>query len=207
MPEYLPTYASESLRRFMDSWRQLNRVLHLNIRAIHVLINMPGIVEAFLDHTERTPDVPDVLARNEEMRAWLPEAKSEAEFAKEESGKGFPLLHSHTLVALWGAFEAAVEDTIVKILLSEPERLKAQAFARIKISLADFHASDAEGRVRFLIAELSRNQGPTRRQGVDGFEFLLGLLGLSGPVRDELKKNSLGNASHPQCPRSSSLVR
>jgi hypothetical protein len=113
-------------------------------------------------------------------------AKNQARLAREEIERGFPLLRSHTPVSTWGFFEVAVEDTIVNILLNEPNALKSEAFVKIKVPLAQFHLSDEESRVRFLLTEATKVSG--RKQGVDAFESALGLLDLSGPVDEGLKK-------------------
>src|SRR6266849_6355191 len=154
------------------------------MRGIGVLVGMPGIFEALID----TDEAKDGGDEKERLKKDLVRAKEEAELAKQECARGFPLLHAHTLVATWGAFEAAMEDTLVKILLNEPKLLKNQAFTKIKIPLAEIQASDEEGRIRYLLTEITRNQGPGRKQGVDMFESLLDFLALSGAVEEDLKK-------------------
>ena len=113
-------------------------------------------------------------------------AKEQAALAEDESAKGFPLLCAHSVVATWGAFEAAIEDTVVNVMLDQPETLDNQAFAKIRVPFAEFQTSDNESRIRFLLAETLKNQG--RKQGVESFEVQLGLVGLSGAVDDETKK-------------------
>ncbi|SRR6266478_1764195 len=184
MPEYLPAYASESLRRFLAAWKEDFRLLHLSMRGIGMLTGMPGIFEALIE----TDEAKDGDSAKEKLKKDLVEAKDEGKLAAEECAKGFPLLHAHTLVATWGAFEVAIEDTLVKILLNEPKLLKNQAFTKVKIPLAEFQASDEEGRIRYLLNEITRNQGPGRKQGVDMFESLLDFLALSGAVQEDLKK-------------------
>ncbi len=184
MTEYLPAYASEALRRFLVTWEEDFRLLHLGMRGIGVLVGIPGIFEVLIDIDEAK----DGGDEKEKLKRDLVKARKEAELAEQECAKGFPLLHEHTLVATWGAFEAAIEDMLVKILLNEPKLLKNQAFGKVRIPLADFQSSDKEGRIRYLLAEITRNQGPGRKQGVDAFESLLDFLALSGVVEDELKK-------------------
>ncbi len=50
--------------------------------------------------------------------------------------KGIPFAPRAYSRSNMGAFEAAMEDTLVKILLNEPKLLKNQAFTKIKIPLA-----------------------------------------------------------------------
>ncbi len=185
MRKYLPDYTTAALRRFMASWEEMFSLLHLGMRGIGVLMGMPRILEVLIE-TASPDDGPHEV---ENLQRKLARARRDAERAKSENEKNFPLLHAQTLIAAWGAFEAAIEDTLVAILIKEPKYLKTPALAKVKISLGDFHASDEEGRIRFLLAEISRSQGPGVKQGVDAFEFPLNFIGLSGPLPDELKKS------------------
>lgn len=111
-----------------------------------------------------------------------------AAFAKSEIEKGFPILHVHALVALWGLLEAAIEDALVAFLLNEPDRLRNEPFGKLKITLADFEASEKDDRMRLLLAELERDKSVRRRHGVDRFEVLLEAFGFSAPVHPLVKK-------------------
>jgi len=123
----------------------------------------------------------------------LEEAKKEAELAEKECKEGFPLLHGHALVAMWGALETAIEDMLVGILLNEPTVLKKDAFAKVKVTLSDFETKDKEERMRFLLQELGRSLG--RKNGVDAFESLLEHFDLSGPV-DEKDRKLMWETNH-----------
>jgi hypothetical protein len=178
MADAIPRYAVVPLQRFLDSWKSDFRLLHLSMRGIHVLTGMPGIFETLIEGSD-----PEEHA---ELTSNLTEAKKEAELAENECKTGFPLLHAHALVGMWAALEAAIEDMVVGILLNEPDVLKKEDFARVRVSLAEFETRDKEERMRFLIAELGRNLG--RKNGVDAFEGLLQYLDLSGDVEDEDRK-------------------
>lgn len=77
-----------------------------------------------------------------------------------------------------------IEDLIVALLLSEPEFLRAEAFSKIRIPLADFETLDKEERMRILLRELQRTLRSDQRHGVNGFEVILGSVELSGEVDD-----------------------
>jgi hypothetical protein len=178
MAEFLPGYAAVPLQRFVDSWQGDFRLLHLSMRGIRVLTGMPGIFEVLIP--DSAPEEQAKLTSN------LSEAKKEAELAENECKTGFPLLHAHALVGMWAALEAAIEDMLVGILLNEPELLKKEVFAKVRVPLSEFETKDKEERMRFLVSELGRNLG--RRNGVDAFEPLLQHFGLSGDVEDEVRK-------------------
>jgi hypothetical protein len=183
VPEYLPNYSSESLRRFMDEWNEDSHLLHLCMRGIRVLSGMPNIFSALIE----TDPEPQNQEQKEKLKKNLIEAKLEAEMAENEEKRDYPLLHAHTLVACWASFEAAIEDTVVKVLLNEPHCLKNKTFARTRISLAEFQAADDEGRIRYLLAEICRSPG--RKQGIDFFETQLACVDLTGPVDEDVKKS------------------
>jgi hypothetical protein len=125
----------------------------------------------------------------ESHKASLERARKAAEFAAKECDTGFPLLHDFTLVGMWGAFEAAIEDVIVAILSNEPALLRADPFAKIRIPLAEFEALEKEDRMRILLRELQRTLRSDQRQGVTGFEAILGAVGLSGEIKDAVKES------------------
>jgi hypothetical protein len=143
-----------------------------------MLTGMPAIFEALIPDAE--PEEQNKLSSD------LVEAKKEAELAEKECKTGFPLLHAHALVAMWAALEVAIEDMLVGILLNEPIVLKKEAFAKLRVPLADFETKDKEERMRYLLAELGRNLG--RHNGVEAFECLLGHFDLSGSVDEHDRK-------------------
>jgi len=50
--EYLPAYASESLRRFLAAWKEDFRLLHLSMRGIRMLTGMPDIFDMLIETDE-----------------------------------------------------------------------------------------------------------------------------------------------------------
>jgi hypothetical protein len=111
-----------------------------------------------------------------------------AEFSKTEREQGFPLLHAYTLVSVWGALEAAIEDMLVGVLLNEPAVLANDELAKTKIDLATFELLNKEERMRFLLSEIQRKPASGLAQGINSFENVLKVFGLSGPVDDDIKK-------------------
>lgn len=178
----IPEYAAQPLRRFLDYCEESYRLLHLSMRGVSGLRGMPRLVAALKPFETDEDDA-------EPRRKSLEDAKQTAEFANKECESGFPLLHAHTLVGIWGAFEAAIEDMLVGLLVNEPDLLRDKAFAKMRVSLAQFELLEREERMRLLLAELGRGEGAARTTGVDSFEALLDCFNLSGPVSPDTKKS------------------
>jgi hypothetical protein len=192
VPEYLPDYASAPLRRFMTYFDESVRLLRLGMRGIGALRGMPTMLEilapwnpAFAALKDPEHEVSD--DESEKAKRALEKAKEHAGFAEKECSSGFPLLHAHTLVGLWGAIEASIEDMLVAILMNEPVVLESEAFSRLKISLGEFQRLEKEDQMRFILSETERQSG-SGKHGVDTFEFVLDRFELSGPVEPEIKK-------------------
>jgi hypothetical protein len=174
----IPRYAAVPLQRFLESWERDIQLLHLSTQGIRVLTSMPQLVEALMLDAE--------LEKQLTLKPKLAAATENAQLAENEQKAGFPLLHAHVLVGIWGSLEAAIEDMLVGILLNEPDILRKDTFAKIKVSLADFESRDKEERMRFLISEIDRTLA--RKNGIDAFEGLLQHFDLSGEVDDEVRK-------------------
>jgi len=181
----IPQYAGGPMNRFLDTYKLAMQLLHLSMRGIGLLQSMPEVFEALVQVENRhSPEEKDQYEKD------LVVARQEAQLAVEQEKQGFPLLHAHTLVTIWGALEAAIEDVLLGILMNEPHILHGASFPKIKITLGDFENLDKEDRMRLVLSELCRDQGQGRRaRGVDYFEVMLQPFGLSDAVDAEIKKN------------------
>jgi hypothetical protein len=119
------------------------------------------------------------------MSLLLDTPDPEATFVKQECLNDFPLLHAHTLVGCWGAFEAAMEDLGIGLLMNEPRWLQNEAFPKLKIPLAEFEILEKDERMRLLIQELQRSQ---YKRGTASFEHVLNQFQLSGKVDPRIKQ-------------------
>lgn len=143
------------------------------------------LVEA-LENLERVSGTDVDLAKSERRIA---SARAEAEFAQRELDRGFPILHSHAVVALWGILEATIEDVVLEFLGADPASLTHPSIASIRIPLAEFEQLDRPDRLRFLLAEYTRSSKADLKLGVNRFETLLELVRLSGPVEEGLRRD------------------
>ena len=149
-------------------------LVHLHMSAVSRLIGIPGFLkEAFYEPEESE---------------WLISARKEAERAKDEASRGFPLLHAHSLLGLWSALEALVEDVAVAWLIAKPDTLQRSEFAKIRVPIAEFQLLSIEDQMSYLIAEVQRDLRTEQRSGVARFERLLDAIGMGGSTPKEVGK-------------------
>jgi len=171
--------------RFTNFAEEADRVLHLSIKGIIQISRQMPLLEA-LDNLER-------IRAEGEMRPYEPKdfkaARIEAEFARQEIEKEFPLLNAHSLVTIWSAMEALFEDVLVAHIIHRPEILKEDVFQKIRIPLATYEQLSQEDKARLLVYELQRSLSSEQRLGLDCFEALLKVVGLAGKVEDEIRRD------------------
>jgi hypothetical protein len=176
---------TEPYYRFFNFVDEANRVLHLSIKGIVQISRQMPLLEA-LDNLER-------IRSENDKRPFEPKdftaAKQDAEFARQEIEKEFPLLNAHALVTIWSALEALFEDVLVSHITNRSEILKEDAFQKTKIPLATFERLNQEDRTRLLVYELQRGLGSEQRIGLDCFESLLKIVGLAGKVEDGIRRD------------------
>jgi hypothetical protein len=171
--------------RFLTFIQEADRVLNLSIKGICQISQQMPLLKA-LDNLER------VRAENA-MKPFQPKnfqsAKAEAEFARQEIEKEFPLLHAHALVSIWSAMEALFEDVLVAHIIHRPEIVKEEVFQKIRIPLATYEQLNQEDKARLLVYELQRTLSSEQRLGPDCFEALLKVVGLAGRVEDGIRRD------------------
>src|SRR5205085_8801378 len=67
--------------------------------------------------------------------------------AQEESTEDHPLLHGHSLVAIWGAMETMAMDVVVAWLTNQPASRMTEKVAEIKVPYSTFEMLTPEERV------------------------------------------------------------
>src|ERR1022692_3432671 len=142
MKNKVPNYAADPLRAYLHYWDESSGLLYMSMQAIGALRGMPRLIKAL----KAFPSHEDQEATSK-VYVTVEEATRRAEFAQKEFDAGFPLLHAHTLVGLWGALEVAIDDLLVGILTNEPTLLQNDSFAKIRVPLADFEMLEKEERM------------------------------------------------------------
>jgi hypothetical protein len=178
-------YGDPPLDRFMGYLVNMSRVMDISIRGIGMSIPMVNLAKAVdnVKAVSRDERFPHDLAKSEKR---IRRIEQDAEFARDQVAKDFPLLNGLALVGTWGALEAFIEDLAAGWIGRYPEILEEDSFARIKIPFVRFNALDDDERRTFLVREIS---GANRQSGISGFEDLLGKIGLGGKVEDEIRKD------------------
>jgi hypothetical protein len=192
MPHDLPDYAADPLRRFLECWEACDRLVRMSMQGISMLRGVPRIIEVLEKVQPSIESANEALATATDsgrVLSRLEKARAQAEFAQEECDNGFPLLHAHTLMGLWGSFEAAIEDMVVGILSNEPELLKRSVIGKVRMSVAEYETLEKDERMRAVLGEIQRNLGSGVKEGGLGtFEGVLEKIGLAGPVPADLAK-------------------
>jgi hypothetical protein len=102
----------------MDRLQDETRFLHLTMRGLEHLSNVPRLVERLNQlNAEMTRERACSTVSAREDRIGVPkeppEDREEAQWLEREIQGGFPLLHAHSVVGIWGALEVYCEDLAV----------------------------------------------------------------------------------------------
>ncbi|ORB46770.1 hypothetical protein BST43_26555 [Mycobacteroides saopaulense] len=127
-------------------------------------------------HLSFYPQIMNLAGLTEEE---MSSGKWKASRADKEIEAGFPTLHAHALLGLWGAFERFIEDVFVAAIVDAPEILGGEMFAKLKLPLK-VALSSGEERARGIMLEISRAAGSDSKTGINQFENILNYVGLSG---------------------------
>ena len=170
---------------FLSEIQKIDRVLRISIDGIRALSESVPLHEALAELDRIDGKITDASEQERHLEA----VRERTAFAKEEVENGFATIHGQATVALWGALESFVEDLAIFYLQNEPSLLRDPTFSGIRVSLAEFEATDPEDRLRLLLREYARQKKADLKFGVTGFELLLEPVGLAGPVADEMRRN------------------
>jgi hypothetical protein len=176
-----PEWALNPFEEGLSNLERMNQLLELSIRGISALRAMPQVVSAIAKATGETS-----TESHQSELAWTTKL---AELAKREVEEGFPLLHAQTLVALWGSLEALIITFLVCWLQNEPQAMQTEGIQNLSIKLGEYESLQGEERAIYIIELLEREMKAPFKAGVNRFESLLEVFGLSGYVDESDKKN------------------
>lgn len=162
-----------AFRRFATYVDETEKLVNRHIAAVSRLIGIPEFLRGL---------------HESEDSAWLISAIKEAEHAKDEVSKGFPLLHAHSLLGVWSALEVLVEDVAAAWLITKPDTLQRPGFSKIRVPIIEFQLLSAEDQMNYLIAEVQRDLRTEQRSGIARFERLLDAIGMGGSTSKEVSK-------------------
>lgn len=112
----------------------------------------------------------------EPMKGLLAAAPFQEEWAKELRESEYAVLNAHSLVAIWGAVETCIEDTVVKILISSPIPDGLLALG-IKAPMSEYEEDEANEVYRKIERKLW-----IKGDVVSSYENILSAFGLSAAV-------------------------
>lgn len=176
-----PEWSQQPFRGFLTYLQTETGLVHLAMSGIARLVHGEKLAEAL-------HGVADLMAWDpEESEKQLAAAKSEAALAKAEVDADFPLLHAHSLMAIWGALENLVTDVVRTWLHHRPSLMKHGPMASIKVPLGQFVTMSKAERIEHVLASVPTSLGVTG--GYPRLESLLALVNLGGSVPEQTKKS------------------
>lgn len=148
-----------------------------------------------LNRVKREPEFLEIMNRyaEEGHHVYGPEeledARKKALWAECEANAGFPLVHAHALLGLWGGLERLVEDLFLGGIEDNPSHLEGKAFAKVKIPVALAAAPHGHIFRSAILLEAQRAVAGGGENGVGQFENLLDLVDLGGGVPSRIRES------------------
>lgn len=145
-----------------------------------------------LRRVQIAPEISKILDESLESETNSHQRKHEIENARraeDEARSGFPTLHAHSLLGLWGAFESFIEDLVIAVLHTQPELLDGHPFTKVRIPVSVVSMTDDHERTAAIFYEASKTTGAELALGTTKFERQLKLVGLDGAVPPLVSEN------------------
>jgi hypothetical protein len=184
-PLSIPSWLLPPYHRCVKRLKDESRSLHLSIYGLEQVARLPEVIEILIKYDEWgkkiEQDSDDALSR-------LEEAKQHAEWIAREAATGFPILHSHSIVGIWGILEVFCEDFAVMWLENVPEAWEIPQVTKLKIPLSHYHRLSESERPRFTVSELSRSTSSDLRRGVGKLKSLLEVFSLAPTVGQNVNR-------------------
>ena len=170
--------AFEAGIRFLE---EAHRVLIVAVRGIASLRGVGHLTEALAeyDRGEGKPVSDDAVKKAHEL----------ARLAVQEVESDFPLLHAHTVVAMWSTLETLIPNFAAAWLVEFPETLERSEFERVQVPVALLREQDDHLRMAAVISDLTERTASSLKPGVGQFQEVLKALGLGFGISDELRRD------------------
>lgn len=139
-------------------------------------------LQGLISVSEMYAQIDEALGTDSSKTPRFQRINRSADYARKEIAAGFPHLHAHSLLGVWGAFECLVEDLIAAMLEAHPNVLETPGFEKVKVPASLLAVTSASDQARAIVIEAKRTLGSDLTVGTTKFEKLLGLVGLAGPV-------------------------
>ncbi len=180
-------WALQPFDAFVDYYLSDIKLLVLCEKALSRVPGFVDISKFLYEYDQDNKEIsPEELSHHEKKIA---KATDDAEFAKNEIDLGFPRLHAHFLLGIWGAHESLVENIVFSWLCNDSKVWERPEIRKVHISLADYEIlTTREDRARYVINQLQKSTKFTSAPAIAKMESLLDDIGLGGSLDEELKK-------------------
>lgn len=172
----LPKWLTDHFKESLDSLQQLTEIVEISAHGIGVLRGMPQLVKV-LSEIEGSNQQP-------ESEKELAHAQRQANLAKNEVEKNFPVLHGFAVVAIWSWLEHFVKGLVALWLIHRRDALEAPVFQKLKVRLGEYMRLQKSEQAQFLVELLEQELASPLKRGAARFETLLEPFGLSCPIPD-----------------------
>jgi len=180
------SWDAEVFENVVARLNEIDRVLHLCVQGLNMIHGHPEFVQKAMAYMKSRGK--DVEFDEDDWTRRIEISKSNAQFAEEEISRSFPVLHANAAIAIWATLEVLVNDLVVGYLVAEPSLLQNDPLRKVKITVSNFYSLDEQDRLKYVIDQHSRTFGIELRQGASRFESLLEIVGLQGPIDEEIRK-------------------
>lgn len=170
----------EPFERFHEYHHRCADLLHMLREAAHFVQARPILIE--LMRAEWGP---------QKTEFELAQAERNAKIALAEAEAGHPLLHAQAVVILWGGLEALLLDFLATWLINKPESRTLEPVKNLKIGFGEYEGLPPEDRAAYLLERLEDKLGSRRAGGVERFEALFRLFGMSSEVDERIVRDLL----------------
>lgn len=169
----IPDPVMQPIRTWLNYTRDAQSLVDLTYYGLGYPEKMLKINE-ILDSRPDITGPQDVDIEKVRRLARLKKRRAQADL---EASAGFPTLHAHTILGLWGALECLVSDLSMEVITNSPSLLGGEPFSKVKMPVS-MAGSDIRSIVTHAIDEASRQRGSDLSDGVGRFEKVLTLAGL-----------------------------
>jgi hypothetical protein len=183
----LERWQIDPFERFHEQHHRRDDLLHMLREAVHWIQARPVLIE----HMRAE------WGENQTDRE-VAQAQHNAAIAVAEAEAGHPLLHAQAVILLWGDLEALLSDFLASWLTNKPETRALDAVRNLKLGLGEYESLSGDDRAAYLLEKLQDRLGSKRAGGIERFELLFRLFGLTSQldaqtVRDLLELSAVRN--------------
>lgn len=179
-----PLGGDEWYERFREYINDAMALYSLTREGAARIRSMPDVID-LLEQAVQPINDPNKLELDRQRRDALQQA---AEQAVKAQATDFALLHAHSLMGLWGALEAAIEDLVCTRLMENPELLTGAVFSRLKLPVSALAMSDWD-RARTIVYALQKDLATEASIGAGQFDKLLRAVDIDGGHSARVRRN------------------